>query len=128
MRKMLTTLVAVSSHRRDSVVDVEPGECGVGLAVFLGWSGGRGHRRRCVGCALLLSAVPLLRAGLLLRARLLRARLWVPTRVERLRLGTRLLSESAACGIARRQRRPRAAGRRCLLCDSRLRFSWTKRH
>jgi hypothetical protein len=90
MRKMLTTLVA-SAVIGDSVVDVEPGECGVGLAVFLGWSGCRGHRRRCVGCALLLSAVPLLRAGVLLRARLLRARLWVPTRVERLRLGTRLL-------------------------------------
>ena len=38
----------------------------------------------------------------------------MPTRVERLRLGTRLLSESAACGIARRQRR--AARRDAVVC------------
>ena len=91
MRKMLTTLVASAVIGATALSMSSPANAGWWLAVFLGWSGGRGHRRRCVGCALLLSAVPLLRAGLLLRARLLRARLWVPTRVERLRLGTRLL-------------------------------------
>jgi hypothetical protein len=50
----------------------------------------RGRRRQCIGCALLLSAAPLLRAISLLRA-------GVPTRVERLRLGTQLLLRPRGC-------------------------------